>query len=110
MRTEPTPTEALILEMKDLKATIKQLEAKLSKCSEALDEHRANGLLDPYEGEDGSFYIYGCRLIPCTRSTWAYSKAVKQLQEQEKVSGAATQKQSSYLRFELPKPEEDALF
>jgi hypothetical protein len=38
-----------------------------------------------------------------TRSSWAYTKAVKQLQEQEQVSGAATRKQTTYLRIDPPK-------
>jgi hypothetical protein len=70
-----------------------------------LDEYRASGLLDHYEAEDGSFYVLNCRLLPVTRSAWSYSKAVKELQEQEKVSGAATRQESTYLRFEMPKPD-----
>jgi hypothetical protein len=70
-----------------------------------LDEYRANGLLDSFEAEDGSFYILNCRLLPVTRSTWVYSKVVKELQEQEKVSGAATKQETNYLRFEMPKQE-----
>ena len=51
--------------------------------------------------------MQGCRLLPVTRSSWAYSKAVKELQEQEQLSGAATKKESTYLRIDLPKSSID---
>ena len=95
--------EDLILQIKETKQAIKWMEDQLKECMAKLDEYRANGLLDAYEGEDGSFYISECRLLPVTRSSWAYSKAVKELQEQEQLSGAATRKDTTYLRFELPK-------
>ena len=96
--------EDLILQIKETKQAIKWMEDQLKECMAKLDEFRANGLLDSYEGEDGSFYISDCRLLPVTRSSWAYSKAVKELQEQEQLSGTATRKETTYLRFELPKP------
>ena len=100
--------EDLILQIKETKQAIKWMEDQLKECMAKLDEYRANGLLDAYEGEDGSFYISECRLLPVTRSSWAYSKAVKELQEQEQLSGAATRKEVTYLRFELPKPSPKA--
>ncbi len=96
--------EDLVLQIRETKQAIKFMEDELKACLAKLDEYRANGLLDCYEGEDGSFYISDCRLLPVTRSSWAYSKAVKELQEQEQLSGAATRKETTYLRFELPKP------
>lgn len=96
--------EDLILQIKETKQAIKWMEDQLKECMAKLDEFRASGLLDDYEGEDGTFYISECRLLPVTRSSWSYSKAVKELQEQEQLSGAATRKETTYLRFELPKP------
>jgi len=100
-----TQVEQLIQQIRELKLTIKLCEEDLKGHMATLDEYRASGLLDHYEAEDGSFYVLNCRLLPVTRSTWAYSKAVKELQEQEKVSGAATRQESTYLRFEMPKPD-----
>lgn len=100
-----TQVEQLIQQIRELKLTIKLCEEDLKGHMATLDEYRASGLLDHYEAEDGSFYVLNCRLLPVTRSTWSYSKAVKELQEQEKVSGAATRQESTYLRFEMPKPD-----
>ena len=97
--------EQLIQQIRELKLTIKLCEEDLKGHLATLDEYRANGLLDHYEAEDGSFYVLNCRLLPVTRSTWAYSKAVKELQEQEKVAGIATKQESTYLRFEMPKAD-----
>lgn len=96
--------EDLIQQISDTKQAIKLMEHQLKAYMATLDEYRANGLLDSYECEDGTFFINNCRLLPVTRSTWAYSSAVKELQEQEQLSGVATRKESTYLRFELPKP------
>ena len=96
--------EDLIQQISDTKQAIKLMEHQLKAYMATLDEYRAKGLLDSYECEDGTFFINDCRLQPVTRSTWAYSSAVKELQEQEQLSGVATRKESTYLRFELPKP------
>lgn len=96
--------EELIQQISDTKQAIKLMDDQLKAYMATLDEYRANGLLDGYECEDGSFYVCDCRLLPVTRSSWTYSKAVKELQEQEQLSGAATRKEVTYLRFELPKP------
>jgi hypothetical protein len=92
--------ERLIQQIRELKLTIKLCEEDLRAHQVTLDEYRANGLLDHYEAKDGSFYVLNCRLLPVTTSRWAYSKAVKELQEQEQLSGAATRKETTYLRFE----------
>ena len=97
--------EKLIQQIRELKLTIKLCEEDLKGHLATLDEYRANGLLDQFEAEDGSFYVLNCRLLPVTRSSWSYTKAVKELQEQEKVSGLATKQETSYLRFELPKAD-----
>lgn len=96
--------EDLIDQISDTKQAIKLMEEQLKSYLATLDEHRANGLLDGYEAEDGSYYVNGCRLLPVTRSSWSYSKAVKELQEQEQLAGIATRKETTYLRFDLPKP------
>lgn len=107
MTTHNAEVEDLISQIKDTKLVLKFMEDQLKECMAKLDEYRANGLLDAYEGEDGSFYVSGCRLMPVTRSSWAYSKTVKELQEQEQLSGTATRKEVTYLRFELPKTDFD---
>ena len=98
-----TQVELLIDQIRELKLMIKLHEEDLKAHQATLDEYRANGLLDPYEGEDGSYYVLNCRLLPVTRSSWKYSKAVKELQEREQVSGIATKQETTYLRFDPPK-------
>jgi len=100
-----TQVEQLIQKITQLKLTIKLSEEDLKVHQATLDEYRANGLLDRYEGEDGSYYVLNCRLLPVTRSSWKYSKAVKELQEREQLSGIATKQETTYLRFDPPKPE-----
>ena len=107
MTTQNAQVEDLVQQIRETKQAIKWMEDQLKECMAKLDEYRANGLLDAYEGEDGSFYVSGCRLMPVTRSSWAYSKAVKELQEQEQLSGTAKRKEVTYLRVELPKPDLD---
>ena len=97
--------EDLIKQISDTKQAIKLMEHQLKAYMATLDEYRANGLLDSYECEDGTFYISDCRLLPVTRSSWKYSKAVKELQEREQLSGIATKQETTYLRFDPPKPE-----
>jgi len=97
--------ERLIQQIRELKLTIKLCEEDLKGHQSQLDEYRANGLLDPYEGEDGSYYVLNCRLLPVTRSSWKYSKAVKELQEREQLAGIATKQEITYLRFDPPKQE-----
>ena len=94
--------EELIQQISETKQAIKLMEHQFKVYMATLDEYRANGLLDVYECEDGSFYVRDCRLRPVTRSSWSYSKAVKELQEQEQLSGAATRNETTYLRFEPP--------
>ena len=100
-----TQVEQLIQQIRELKLTIKLHEEDLKAHQATLDEYRANGLLDPYEGEDGSYYVLNCRLLPVTRSSWKYSRYVKELQEREQLSGIATKQEITYLRFDAPKPE-----
>jgi hypothetical protein len=104
MLAELNDVEDLIQQIKETKQALKLMDDQLKAHLATLDEYRASGLLDHYESEDGSYYVQGCRLLPVTRSSWAYSKAVKELQKQEQLSGAATKKESTYLRFDLPKP------
>lgn len=96
-------TEQLVEQISNTKKAIEQMNNELKSLMATLDEHRANGLLDAYEGEDGTFYINKCRLLPITRGTWTYSNAVKDLQKQEQTNGIATRKETTFLRFELPK-------
>ena len=97
--------ERLIQQIRELKLTIKLCEEDLKGHQAQLDEYRANGLLDPYEGEDGSYYVLNCRLLPVTRTSWTYSKAVKDLQKREQCNGTAIAQEITYLRFDPPKPE-----
>jgi|DEB0MinimDraft_10_1074344.scaffolds.fasta_scaffold152139_1 hypothetical protein len=93
----------LVEEIHNIKVGIKTAEQHLKTQMALLEECRANGLLDRYESEDGSFYVNKSRFRSITKASYVYSKAVKDLQEREKVAGIATKVETTYLRFEMPK-------
>ena len=98
--------ESLVQEIAELKATIQDLDQRLKKRLDELQGAIALGELDDYIADgDGAYELEGCRIKQLTKTTWAYSSAVKTLKEQEEHQGIATKKVSSFLRVTLPKDE-----
>lgn len=96
--------ESLVQEIAELKATIHSLDQRLKDRLGELQGAIALGELDDYIADgEGAYELEGCRIKQLTKTTWAYSGAVKALKEQEEHEGIATRKVSSYLRFTLPK-------
>ena len=96
--------ESLVLEIAELKATIKDLDQRLKVRLEELEGAIALGELDDYIADgDGAYEVDGCRIKQLTKTTWAYSSAVSALKEQEEHEGVATKKVATYLRVTLPK-------
>ena len=96
--------ESLVLEIAELKATIQDLDQRLKVRLDELEGAIALGELESYFAE-GVYEVEGCRIKQLTKTTWAYSSAVKALREQEEHEGVATKKVATYLRVTLPKDE-----
>jgi hypothetical protein len=82
-----------------LKEQIKSLEAEEKALTAELAAAADAGDLELYSYETGIYDFEKVRMKLFTRAVWVYSPAVKQLQEWEKQSGAATEKSSSYYKF-----------
>jgi len=98
--------ESLVQEIAELKATIQDLDQRLKKRLDELQGAIALGELDNYIADgDGAYELEGCRIKQLSKTTWAYSNAVKALKEQEEHEGVATKRVATYLRVTLPKNE-----
>ena len=64
------------------------------------EKHRA-GAMDHLTYEPGTYEFNGIRLVRATRSTWKYSPAIKELQEAEQGSGAATRSTTEFWTTKL---------
>ena len=82
-----------------LKTQIKSLEAEEKALTAELAAAADAGDLAIFSYESGVYEFEKVRMKLFTRKTWAYSPAIKQLQEWEKQSGAATQESSNYYKF-----------
>jgi len=63
------------------------------------------GDLDDIKDDDGNLAYAGIKVSRCTRTSWQYSNAVKELQQLEQFEGVATKKETEYWRVTLPKAE-----
>ena len=65
----------------------------------------SSGDLDDLKDDDGNLTANGIKATRVTRTSWQYSKAVKELQQLEQFEGVATKKETEYWRISLPKAE-----
>lgn len=63
------------------------------------------GDLDDLKDDDGNLALDGIKVSRCTRTSWQYSNAVKELQQLEQFEGVATKRETEYWRVTLPKAE-----
>lgn len=82
----------LFREYAAVKAAMKDLSDQEKVLKEKIEKELQLAGLDRLRMPDGLFYFQDT-------SRWEFSEAVKTLQEDEKISGAATQKTSTSLRF-----------
>jgi len=82
-----------------LKDQINSLEQIASRITAELTAEAENGELDIYSYETGIYDFDRVRMSLIKRNTWSYSPALNRLQEQEKTSGLAIQKNCSYYKF-----------
>jgi hypothetical protein len=63
------------------------------------------GDLDDIKDDEGNLAMHGIKVSRCTRTSWQYSNAVKELQQLEQFEGVAQKKETEYWRVTLPKAE-----
>lgn len=63
------------------------------------------GDLDNIKDDDGNLAHAGIKVSRCTRTSWQYSNAVKELQQLEQFEGIASKRETEYWRVTLPKAE-----
>jgi len=95
-----TTPEALVRQITALQAAIKSMQAELDECKAGLQAHYDNGDIT-----DKLSTPYGSATLT-QRSSWAYSPAVKHLQELEQLEGIATKKVSSSWTIRPVTPEQ----
>ena len=95
-----TSPEALVRQITALQGAIKSMQAELDECKAGLQAHYDNGDIP-----DKLSTPYGSATLT-TRTSWAYSSAVKQLQEMEQLEGVATKKLSSSWTIRPATPEQ----
>ena len=100
--TEPT---AILYDIASVKLEIAYQEEKLQALMDDLTALYASGDLDAIKDDDGNLVGEGVKVTRCTRTSWRYSKAVKELQQLEQFEGVATKKETEYWRVTLPKAE-----
>jgi len=87
------------------KAEIKRHEDALQVLMDDLALMYATGEMDDLKDEDGNLVHEAVKVTRCTKTTWQYSNAVKELQQLEQFEGVASKKETEYWRVTLPKAE-----
>lgn len=95
----------LLSNIASVKLEISYQEEKLQALMDDLAALYAAGDLDALKDDDGNLVHQGVKATRCTRTSWQYSKAVKELQQLEQFEGVATKKETEYWRISLPKAE-----
>ena len=95
----------LLFDIASVKLEIAYQEEKLKALMDSLTTLYTSGDLDAIKDDDGNLIGEGVKVTRCTRTSWQYSKAVKELQQLEQFEGVATKKETEYWRISLPKAE-----
>ena len=103
----PTMTnpKTLLDDIAAIKQEIALREESLQILMDDLALLYSSGDLDDLKDDDGNLMANGIKATRCTRTSWQYSKAVKELQQLEQFEGVATKKETEYWRISLPKAE-----
>lgn len=95
----------VLFDIASVKLEIAYQEEKLRALMDEMAALYASGDLDAIKDDDGNLAHEGVKITRCTRTSWQYSKAVKELQQLEQFEGVATKKETEYWRISLPKAE-----
>lgn len=87
------------------KQEIARQEQILSALMDDLALMYTAGDLDDLKDDDGNLAYSGIKVSRCTRTSWQYSNAVKELQQLEQFEGVAQKRETEYWRVTLPKAE-----
>lgn len=87
------------------KAEIKRHEDALQVLMDDLALMYTTGEMDDLKDDDGNLVGDAVKVSRCTRTSWQYSNAVKELQQLEQFEGIATKKETEYWRVSLPRAE-----
>lgn len=87
---------AILADIASIKLEIAYQEEKLQALMDDLAALYASGELDDLKDDDGNLSRDGVKATRCTRTSWSYSKAVKELQQLEQFEGVATKKETEY--------------
>lgn len=95
-----------------LLGTIASTKQEIARQQEILDRLMndlalmyTTGELDDLKDDDGNLALHGVKVSRCTRTSWQYSNAVKELQQLEQFEGVAQKRETEYWRVTLPKAE-----
>jgi len=97
--------ESLLGVIASTKIEIARHQEILDRLMEDLALMYTTGDLDDLKDDDGNLSAHGIKVSRCTRTSWQYSNAVKELQQLEQFEGVATKRETEYWRVTLPKAE-----
>ena len=100
-----TDPKLLLNTISHVKGEIARHEEALQRLMDRLSDMYSAGDFDDLKDDDGNIANNGIKVSRCTRTSWQYSKAVKELQQLEQFEGVATKKETEYWRVTLPKAE-----
>ena len=97
--------ELLLGTIASTKQEIARQEQILARLMDDLALMYTNGELDELKDDGGNLTSNGIKVSRCTRTSWQYSNAVKELQQLEQFEGVATKKETEYWRVNLATPD-----
>ena len=100
-----TNPKTLLDDIAAIKQEIALREESLQILMDDLALLYSSGDLDDLKDDDGNLTANGIKATRVTRTSWQYSKAVKELQQLEQFEGVATKRETEYWRISLPKAE-----
>jgi hypothetical protein len=100
-----TNPQALLGVIASTKIEIARHQDILDRLMDDLALMYTTGDLDDLKDDDGNLNAHGVKVSRCTRTSWQYSNAVKELQQLEQFEGVAQKRETEYWRVTLPKAE-----
>jgi hypothetical protein len=100
-----TNPESLLGVIASTKIEIARHQEILDRLMDDLALMYTAGDLDDIKDDEGNLALHGVKVSRCTRTSWQYSNAVKELQQLEQFEGVAQKRETEYWRVTLPKAE-----
>ena len=93
-----------------VKQMIRNLEDRYKLLTASLQNSIDLGECDNYINESGGYSFKNMTFRRCSKTTWRYSPAVKELQEKEQANNTAKQNVSTYLMVRVADAEPELEF